>query len=176
MLDSSLDYLKGESSVLWWAQSLECVLDSYLNNVRWVHYLIFSYRLRYTSNPSPEKLCWHFKNTIQLVPKLREHIFIENTPGFCENFVYVKKRIFCIFSKILKFDFSLNRLLLTKCWLNDFKSIWNLLLPVTFFIFWIIVVSPIWIMVAFFSWNFMIFDNKIIGVPFCIIVIFDKKS
>ena len=59
--------------------------------------------------------------------------------GF-ESFVYSKKCIFFIFSKIFDFYSSLNRLLLTNCWLKYFRSIWNLLLM--FFIFWIMVVSP----------------------------------
>ena len=85
------------------------------------------------------------KNIVQLVPKfLRTHCSLKILPDFelkgFENFVSSKKCIFCTFSKILKFHFWLNRLVLTKCWLKYFRSIRNLLLII--FIFWIMVVSP----------------------------------
>ena len=85
------------------------------------------------------------KNIVQLVPKfLRTHCSLKILPDFelkgFENFVSSKKCIFCTFSKILKFHFWLNRLVLTKCWLKYFRSIRNLLLII--FIFWIMFVSP----------------------------------
>ena len=57
-----------------------------------------------------------------------------------KNLYLRKSEFFGTFSKIFKFHLWLNRLVLTECWLQYYRSIQNLFLM--FFIFWTMIISP----------------------------------